>query len=350
MLFTYWLALLPFIFFGNTFEGAKVIYFFIGSIFLIFFWILNYKMLINSLNFPDFLFFIFLIILLISSLIGIHPILSIIGTSYRHQGVIFFFCLWIIGKTFSLLDKAHKLKIVKLFKYALIAESILIILFPIGTFGEVNASAGFIGIVSIFTNSIPILGIVFIAILRTGSRTGILVFVTVLIIKFYKKYKLVSFGLIAASIVYFLISLTLKSSSVFEDRITIWNFGIQAIKERPILGFGAESGESIYNNIFAKNNLPLFNLVIDRAHNVFLDILQWSGILGLTAFLAWILSKRNILLIPWFVFAFFQPLGVTHWMLLMILIYFPKETLTGNNFHLDLRKLRSTFHSYHKEL
>ncbi|SRR5258708_6131956 len=325
-IFVFWVILLPLIQLNNIFEGIKIIWFLVGGLVLAVFWIFNFKKLLNKLTRSDLLYFSWVLTLLISSFYGIHPIESIIGTSYRHQGVIFFLFLWLTGKTLSEISSKSKNRVKKLIFTSLIFEAFLIFIQKffgmslIGTFGEINAASGFIAIGSIFVNSIPLLILLGFAILMTSSRTALLAAISVLIIKIYKKSKAFSIILIIFALIYFVFSITAKNSSIFEGRINIWQFGIELIKERPILGFGPESGEVIYKNIFAQKNLPLYNLIIDRSHNLGLDLLQWSGIPGLITFSLWLFSRRNIKLIPFLIFAFFQPLGVTHWVLLMILV------------------------------
>ncbi|MCR4283801.1 MAG: O-antigen ligase family protein [Parcubacteria group bacterium] len=94
------------------------------------------------------------------------------------------------------------------------------------------------------------------------------------------------------------ISLTEKT---VESRFLIWNMSIKGFKEHPILGWGPEN----YNLLFNKYYDPRLwgqEQWFDRAHNVFFDWLTTAGILGLLAylsifvtslFMAWKLYKKG---------------------------------------------------------
>lgn len=104
--FIVWLTLIPFVTFNSAFEGPKILVFWIGGFILFVVWIFSLSSLLEKLiTKSDYYYFLWIIILTLSSLVGVHPQDSIIGGSYRHQGIIFFASLWVIGKTISRLDK-----------------------------------------------------------------------------------------------------------------------------------------------------------------------------------------------------------------------------------------------------
>jgi len=77
------------------------------------------------------------------------------------------------------------------------------------------------------------------------------------------------------------ISLTEQTTT---SRFTIWSMSLKAVAERPILGWGPES----YVYVFSKYYDPVLwrqEPWFDRSHNVFLDWLVTTGVLGLTAYL-----------------------------------------------------------------
>jgi uncharacterized membrane protein (DUF2068 family) len=115
----------------------------------------------------------------------------------------------------------------------------------------------------------------------------------------------------------------------FESRETIWKLGLEKVKEKPIWGFGAESNEVIYEDAFRKNNLFLVNLIIDRSHNLFIDVTLWSGLVGLIFFASWLIEEGHSLyrrklwtnfvgLLSFLIYSFFQPLSVVHWLFLVL--------------------------------
>jgi O-antigen ligase len=197
----------------------------------------------------------------------------------------------------------------------------------LGTLGEANAVAGFLAIGLFFIlETFPkfLLFLPIAAIFVEQSRTGVLVLLPV-ILGYWKK-ALPVLGLLVIGLVVF-ISFQ-KGISVFENRPLFWKLGIEKILERPVLGYGAESGEFIYNQAYIKSEMPLNNLIIDRSHNLFLDVAMWSGIIGLIIFVYWFyLSfvnlkdlKKKMAIMSFVIFAMLQPLGVSHWVLLFIIL------------------------------
>jgi len=345
--------LFPFVFVNNIFEGAKIVWFTIGSFFLFVYWIGRlYKKGYYRFIRADFLYFLWLVVLFTASLKGPHPIGSILGGSYRHQGVLFFFALWVVGKTFALLSNSQK----ELFKKGLIVvvgAQALIIIFqkifgatyprflldsaPIGTLGEPNAAASFLATGSILlTGSIPLL-LIAVALYFTKSITSQVIFLFVLVSTKLLKKKAVSLKTVFACFGALLMLgtyLVLQNRDFsFESRHLIWKLGLESAIEKPLVGFGAESGEFVYEKIYKKTNLPLHNLIIDRSHNLLIDLLLWSGSVGLLLFTLWLVdsvkqlvNKKLVInivgLMALGIYSFFQPLGVVHWLILMILIFF----------------------------
>lgn len=71
--------------------------------------------------------------------------------------------------------------------------------------------------------------------------------------------------------------LQLYRYSIWENRIIIWEEGIKVVIKRPILGYGQENFQLVFP---AERRLS-----VDNAHNLFLEILISSGLLGLGAYL-----------------------------------------------------------------
>jgi O-antigen ligase/Flp pilus assembly protein TadD len=69
-----------------------------------------------------------------------------------------------------------------------------------------------------------------------------------------------------------------------QSRFVVWKMSWEGFKERPILGWGPEN----YNLVFNKYYEPILwkqEPWFDRAHNVFMDRLAQNGVLGLAAYL-----------------------------------------------------------------
>ncbi len=347
VLFASWVAILPLIFWNGRFEGPKILWFLMGSIGVIVYWL--YRILWQKKDFLfskiDLLYFLWLGVLLISSIFGVHFDLSVIGGSYRHQGIIFFFLLWLVGKTFSILKDPDKQMVFKFVGASVLIESFLIIFQfilgkvyfgkPLGTIGEANAIAGFLTLGSYFIyQSLPkILLIVpvfpfFIEQSRSGILTGLMM-MGGFVDHIKPKFKIViwSLALLASSILIMLLT-SQKMRSPFENRYLVWKLGITSVMENPILGYGAESGEVVYNKAFKEYGLPLHNLMVDRAHNLYIDVAMWSGGIGLVIFIAWLIKRYRSLtgfpqkyaFLAFMVYAFFQPLSIVHWILFFLII------------------------------
>lgn len=335
--FVGWIGLFPFIVLHSAYEGPKVLWLWTGSIVLFLFWIFRLSFdLTKIITRSDYFYFLWLAVLTLSSMIGVHPLDSLVGGSYRHQGVIFFLSLWVIGKTVGILEK-RQILIYKMFLVGACLESIMLILErllssnePLGTFGNANAAAGFVALSLLFPKDylskvqkklfylINCLGVVF-----SCSLSALIVFVYSVL---KRKYFFPILAVIAGGII---LSGSKDFNNPHEGRKIIWELAITSIAQRPILGYGAESGEMVFDKAYKTYGTPLVGLMVDRAHNIFLDIAMWSGILGLILFICWILMKikemndewRKIALIGWLVFACLQPLGVVHWIILAVFLF-----------------------------
>ncbi|MBI4691968.1 MAG: O-antigen ligase family protein [Candidatus Terrybacteria bacterium] len=74
------------------------------------------------------------------------------------------------------------------------------------------------------------------------------------------------------------------SEQTTQSRLVVWKMSWQGFKEKPLLGWGLEN----YNLIFNKYYQPILwkqEPWFDRAHNVFFDRLTTNGIIGLFAYL-----------------------------------------------------------------
>lgn len=349
-IFLFWLFLIPFAIWSGYYEGPKIFLFLLGGAALSVFWIVGLLEKPHLLRFEkkDFWFWLWLAALTISSLIGVHPQISILGGSYRYQGVVFFLALWLTGKTIGLLDKNKKRLLYKSVAIGVIAESLIVfyqLIFgkfylghPLGTLGEPNAVAGFLAIGTYFVFiSFPKVAVLIppIALLLTKSRAGILALLPdfgILVEPLSKKAKtfilVVACLFTGASVFYLSLGKIDPNTKTFEDRQVIWPMALQQIVKRPFLGYGAESGEVVFNNSFRASGIWLQDLIIDRAHNLFLDVAMWSGGIGLVAFSFWLYfsfidlkdTGRKLAFLSFLIYSFFQPLSVVHWVLLIIVL------------------------------
>lgn len=321
-IFCIWVVLLPLITWQSRFEVPKVFWLLSGGIFILVYLILNIKKVILSKR--DMYYLLWLPILFVSSYFGENFKLSLLGGSYRHQGIIFFFCLWLIIKAIEQLSKIEKEYIFKLIGIVVIIEALLVLFgFKLGTFGDINAVSGFLVIGIFFVYKyLPkyLIALPLIAMLINFSKSGFLAFFPYI---YSKKY-------IVPIILFFIFIFIYKPinlNSPFENREVIWKHAINLIKEKPLLGYGAETNEIIFDRAFLKSGFPLSNLIIDRAHNLFLDITLWSGIVGLIFFCMFLFTSfknldidRKKVFLSFLIFSMFQPFSVAHWLLFILII------------------------------
>lgn len=328
-IFLFWLLSFPFVVWNQSYEAPKIIWLFLGSFLLCLLWIFKLRDKLPAvIKTYDLFYFLWLASLIVASIFGVHPMESIIGGSYRHQGVLFFFAIWLVGKTIMVLDKKEKGLILKVLGFEVIVESILLFFKQLGTFGERNAAAGFLAITaSLVGGRIQLLFASLSSILVVSRSAVLSLLPNLLRFRKEKKFIFLLIPTVAILIFVFIYASTLRPNVEGpENRTFIAKIAFEEIKRKPILGYGPESGEIVYDNYFKRKNISLEGLLIDRAHNIVLDLTLWSGIIGLTLFTTWFVirtrSLANARLIPiisFIIFSFFQPLGTVHWLLLLII-------------------------------
>jgi len=68
-------------------------------------------------------------------------------------------------------------------------------------------------------------------------------------------------------------------------RFAVWQVALEGVKERPILGWGQENFNYVFNKYY-KPSLYAAEPWYDRTHNIFMDWLIAGGVIGLLAYLA----------------------------------------------------------------
>lgn len=349
LLFVFWVSAIPFVVWSGYFEGPKVFMFLLLGASLSIYWVLRLLRNRSSLkiNKKDVWFFFWLSTLTASSLLGVHPSDSILGGSYRHQGVVFFLSLWLVGKTAFLVGDARKKLLDKGLAAVVIAETLIVfyqLVFgklylgkPLGTLGEANAAAGMLAI-GLYWVSVAFPKIIFLPIFGVflaQSRSGVLAILPNVgylmnLVNIRVRNFLVVVALAFAGLVLLFFSLV-KSNLPFdtvESREILWPLALRQITIKTILGYGAESGEVVFERAFKSHEILLSGLVIDRAHNLFLDVTLWSGVIGLVAFSGWLYFGykglkgigKKMAFFSFLIYASFQPLSVVHWLLFILIL------------------------------
>lgn len=81
------------------------------------------------------------------------------------------------------------------------------------------------------------------------------------------------------------------------SRVQIWGMAIEGFKERPLLGWGQENFNFIFNKYYSPE-MYAQEQWFDRAHNVFFDWLTAGGIIGIIAYLSLFVSPLLYLWVP----------------------------------------------------
>jgi hypothetical protein len=210
----------------------------------------------------------------------------------------------------------------------------------VSSFGQPNFWAGFLLLSWLWwgwervldRKMIIMMGFIFLGIVMSGSRLGILLFIILAVVKFWGK----KFGIVLSLFVLLIYSLI-----GFGERIIIWKAVWGKILLRPFRGYGVETMGEYLGGV---NVGGLSNWYVDRAHNVFLDMAFYGGILTLALFVSVLIyfalkayQKKGdfILLATWIVLACFHVLGTVSWVLFILILWrvgvFQKEKADFKN-------------------
>ena len=77
-------------------------------------------------------------------------------------------------------------------------------------------------------------------------------------------------------------STTSINQKEIQTRLISWNSGLQGWKEKPLLGWGEENFKYVYAKYMPDKDV---DHLVDRAHNILIELLATNGIIGLIAYL-----------------------------------------------------------------
>lgn len=113
--------------------------------------------------------------------------------------------------------------------------------------------------------------------------------------------------------------------SVYESRTAIWESGIRAFAQKPILGWGMENFDDAYK-LGVKDNW-LSEIYVDKAHNEIIEVMVAGGIVGLAFYLLLLVNffKRAQLLlkgvmVSFILISFTNVISVTSYLFFWILL------------------------------
>lgn len=290
------------------YEQVKILFFIVSITLMGFLWLFSQpKVRWNLIKIVS---FVFILILLTTSVLGIDPKVSLIGTHPYFQGVLVYAYLFI----FSLIVSTTK---IKLDHYAIVLTSSALIVAAlaiqdwvlinmlgqpiptyagrvVSTFGQPNFYAGFLLLTLPFSyfllksldQKLQFLGwgggiVSLSGIVVSYSRAAILLALVLLILALIdqlkiKRFMVTFFAVLAIAVAVFL---SINSSSGFvwkeflqpvitqnpdltkvsvENRVYIWPVAWQLVLQKPLLGYGLENINQAFSNYFQTNYYSLF--------------------------------------------------------------------------------------------
>ncbi len=147
---------------------------------------------------------------------------------------------------------------------------------------------------------LPVVIINFVGLILSYARGGMLGFILGLPFFFFKKYPkkflTIFIGINALFAVLVISTPSLKETFLSKSRsvsniqrIAFYHTSIKAFQEKPILGWGYKNYEPNVTRLKVKYNIPYPKFGAD-AHNIFLEVLASMGLLGISAFLFFLIS------------------------------------------------------------
>ncbi len=218
------------------------------------------------------------------------------GQYYRYQGIVtllgYIGWYWLVKKSFYQLNPMVFCRIMSVggLLQALFIISQRFFLSELrlaGNLGNPNFAGGYLALVAAFINNWIILGMIGLATWLTGSRSALIAFVLVIMVKLWQrvKSKKVFLTLLGCISVVVVIGFPHRAESVFDRREIIWQKSIEAILARPVLGWGVENFVVAFNSRLKPNEFDLAKIRVDKAHNELLEIGVAGGVPAMALYL-----------------------------------------------------------------
>lgn len=328
---------LPLTFFPFTylsFELPKIFLLYLFTVSTVYFLLISGYKLPLLRNLISLTYLLFLAWIIFSSILGLSFPQSFWGSYFRMQGILTWFCygllFFISGKVFEgfhfKIQACWAITISATFAACLaLAQFISLWVFGhtlqllysnrvLSTFGQPN----FLG--AYLVMSLPFVWFMFkhtqrkwkglvatlmiiliLAIFSTVSRSAYLALAVLAIFWGIYHYKLLLTGVVF-SVLFFGIMATVSPNLVYqqwyrfkvdtvskwsaENRLVIAEKSTKLISKSPIIGYGLENFSLAFPTVLNSDDLGLKDIVVDSAHNIFLDIAVQSGLVGLGLFIA----------------------------------------------------------------
>lgn len=346
----------PFQSFG--YEKSKILFFiFLTSLSgFLWIWLVHQKIIKLRWNAIKIISLIFILILLLTSFLGIDPMSSLVGKEPYFQGWVVYCYLWFFSIMVSTVEINPNI-LIKVLSLSSVLVSFVALRQVGSTFGQPNFYSGFLLLILPFIPRkgwwLLAIGLNMMAIFLSGSRIAMIILLLMISWWFLAKLKNYSkklFILIIILVIMFF-SLTLQQvlQTIYQQEISsperryyIWPVMEEITKENFFRGVGLENIDEAWSNFFKKINwnsnrisgdynpfiYSLKDLNVDRSHNSLLDVLLFSGIIGLGGYIGLIgvilrKIKSKVLLtslLVYLVWVQFQNQSIVHLMYFWLLV------------------------------
>lgn len=293
-----------------------------------------------------------LVLMAISTVINCDFKTGIMGQYYRYQGWITLLAYWEIVWVISGFLKERILG--ALSKYigwsGIMVSAGLVIekLWQEGrvalTLGNPNFAGGFVALALAYLNNLWLSPIFLAGIWVSGSRSAMLAAGLIIWLKLMKRIESKQGKLLITLLVILNCAFLYpkRGISSYDKREIIWQRGLMAVGQKPILGWGLEGFERAFVSVLKDDDFDLKNIRVDKAHNeiietavngglvavmVYLSVLgitintlwrkrgsewAWDNLLGLFGFV--IISNLNVVNVNSYLF-FYLAVGTANWFL-----------------------------------
>ena len=256
--------------------------------------------------------------------------ISVWGSPYRYQGLVFWALCAALSINFSLWwrwhPSWHRFVIYPILLSTVVVSGVVLYDFigfntglfvppvyglrPVGTFGNPNYAGGYIALSGAaclyllrrvhWVRIAPLVGVFTAAIIATVSASAVVSGIAMILayggVRLAKRPRTMMLVLAVAFSSFVLVSLiSTKLLPSEETRLGIWAVGVRAVLVRPILGWGLENGADALHAVHTPSEFYLRSVVIDRAHSLWLDTAVMSGIAGVIVRLWLMIQAGHIL-------------------------------------------------------
>ncbi len=245
----------------------------------------------------DWLYLAWLSIGLFSSILNQNLHNALFGQYYRYSGLFFYLFGWFLS--LYLRQHLNSKLVTKIIAISCLLASFGLLLGYLGnllglniyqlisgrfafTFGNPNFAGAFISLSAFFLPSF-LLFIPALALLTTGSLSSASGFFYLLSAHFFPK-NISNKIFIVILLAGFLYPLLLPVNS-FDQKQKVWLYSFQAFLQKPLFGWGKENTATAIASILPDNEFQLKTVRIDKTHNLILEQLVETGLIGLILFL-----------------------------------------------------------------